>query len=101
MPVRLTFLFSLTGYIYLFKDDGMFGSKSIRKAGAGENLRNSLVFAWAFMETAAWFWVSSTAGLYDDRICFDIRQIFLSLRDERREQARRRIEKLQAEQDRL
>ena len=60
VPVRLTFLFGLTGYVYMFKEDGIFGSKSISKAGAGENLRNSLVFAWAFMETAAWFWVRST-----------------------------------------
>ena len=59
VPARLTFLFGISGYVYLFKDDGIFGSKSmIQKAGAGENLRNSLVFAWAFMETATWFWVS-------------------------------------------
>ena len=31
----------------------------------------------------------------------DTGKVFLSLRDERREQARKRIEKLQAQQDRL
>ena len=58
VPVRLTFLFILSGYIYTFKDDGIFGSKSLlRQASPGDLLRNSLVFTWAFMETAAWFWV--------------------------------------------
>jgi hypothetical protein len=59
VPVRLLFLFGLTGYVYLFKDDGIFGSTSIlRKTGPGDLIRNSLVFTWAFMETATWFWVS-------------------------------------------
>lgn len=59
VPVRLLFLFGLTGYVYLFKDDGIFGSNSIlRKTGPGDLIRNSLVFTWAFMETATWFWVS-------------------------------------------
>lgn len=58
VPVRLTFFSGLSGYIYLFKDDGVFGSKSLlRRASAGDNVRNSLVFAWAFVETATWFWV--------------------------------------------
>jgi len=59
VPVRLVFLFSLTGYIYLFKEDGLLGSSAIRQEGAGDMVRNSMVFAWAFMETAAWFWVST------------------------------------------
>lgn len=59
VPVRLLFLFGLTGYVYLFKDDGIFGSQSmLRKTGPGDMLRTSLVFTWAFMETATWFWVS-------------------------------------------
>lgn len=58
IPVRLTFLFGLTGYIYLFKEDGVFGSKiASSRASVGENLQNSLVFTWCFMETAYWFWV--------------------------------------------
>ena len=56
VPVRLVFLFGLTGYVYLFKDDGLLGSDTFEQ-GAGELLRNSLVFTWAFMETAIWFWV--------------------------------------------
>lgn len=59
VPVRLLFLFGMTGYVYLFKDDGLFGSKSLlRKAGPGDFIRTSLVFTWAFMEMATWFWVS-------------------------------------------
>ncbi|KAK5173583.1 uncharacterized protein LTR77_002264 [Saxophila tyrrhenica] len=83
VPVRLLFLFGLTGYVYLFKEDGLLGSSAIRQEGAGELIRNSMVFTWAFVETAAWFW------------------IFTSLRDERREMVRRRLEKLRAEEDRL
>ena len=45
--------------MYLFKDDGIFGNDSILlKTGPGDMVRNSLVFAWAFMETSLWFWVS-------------------------------------------
>lgn len=59
VPMRLLSLFGVAGYVYLFKDDGMFGNKSMLKAaGPGDNLKNSLVFGWAFMETCAWFWVS-------------------------------------------
>ena len=57
VPVRLIFLFGLTGYVYLFKEDGLFGTRSFGKAGIGGNLQNSLVFAWGFFEIAAWFWV--------------------------------------------
>lgn len=68
VPVRLLFLFGLTGYVYLFKDDGVFGSSWVlRKTGPGDLIRTSLVFTWAFMETATWFWVSSgmtTSYLY-------------------------------------
>ena len=57
VPMRLIFLFGLTGYVYLTKDDGVFGSKLFSQAGAGEPLRNSMVFSWGFVETAVWFWV--------------------------------------------
>ena len=58
VPVRLLFLFGLTSYVYLFKDDGIFGSQSmLRKTGPGDMIRSSLVFTWAFMETTTWFWV--------------------------------------------
>ncbi|KAI9701381.1 MAG: hypothetical protein M1820_006472 [Bogoriella megaspora] len=53
LPVRLFFLFILTGYSYLFKPSGaMFASKA-----PGDTLKNSLVFTWGFMEVAIWFWV--------------------------------------------
>lgn len=59
VPVRLMFLFGLTGYVFLFKEDGIFGSSSssITKASLGEPLQNSLVFTFGFFEIAAWFWV--------------------------------------------
>jgi len=61
VPVRLIFLFGLTAYIYTCKDDGIFGSTSLlQQETPGELLRNSLVFAWAFMETSLWFWVKQT-----------------------------------------
>lgn len=57
VPVRLTFLFGLTGYVYLFKQDGIFGSGSAATIGIGEPLQNSLVFSFGFFEIAMWFWV--------------------------------------------
>ena len=63
VPVRLLFLFAVTGYVYLFKPDGLFGSKSITRASIGEPLQNSLVFAWGFFELAAWFWVCIRAAI--------------------------------------
>lgn len=60
VPVRLTFFFGLSGYVYLFKEGGVFGSAagSWRNASVGEPLQNSLVFAFGFFEIAIWFWVS-------------------------------------------
>lgn len=59
VPVRITFLFILTGYVYLFKEGGVFGPGFGKNAGIGEPLQNSLVFTWGFFELAAWFWVSA------------------------------------------
>ncbi|KAK4615600.1 hypothetical protein CLAFUW4_09771 [Fulvia fulva] len=85
VPVRLVFFFVLTAYTYLFKEGGALGptSTSFGKASLGEPLQNSLVFSFGFVEIATWFW------------------IFTSLREERREMARKRIEDLIAEEDRL
>ncbi|KAF2763894.1 hypothetical protein EJ03DRAFT_356252 [Teratosphaeria nubilosa] len=85
VPVRLTFLFVMTGYAYLFKEDGLFGlgRRVMGKPGIGEPLQNSLVFAFGFVEIATWFW------------------IFNSLRDERNRLAIQRAEKMKAEEDRL
>lgn len=57
-PVRLVFLFALTGYAYTFKEDGMFGRKGAAYVtNVGDDLKNSIVFTWGFLELAAWFWV--------------------------------------------
>ncbi|EMF10048.1 uncharacterized protein SEPMUDRAFT_165746 [Sphaerulina musiva SO2202] len=83
VPVRLTFLFGLTGYVYLFKEDGVFGSGSAAAIGIGEPLQNSLVFSFGFFEIAMWFW------------------IFNSLREEKGAVVRKRLEELKSQDDRL
>ncbi|KAM3414937.1 hypothetical protein BST61_g10077 [Cercospora zeina] len=83
VPVRLTFLFGLTGYVYLFKEDGLFGSGPATKAGIGEPLQNSLTFTFGFFEIAMWFW------------------IFTCLREERVTVARKRAEERKAQEVRL
>ncbi|KAH7072910.1 increased loss of mitochondrial DNA protein 1 [Paraphoma chrysanthemicola] len=83
-PVRLLFLFVLTAYTYTFKKGGMMAPRSAEYTmDAGTTLNNSIVFTWGFLEMAAWFW------------------IFVTLREERREKARKIVEKRQAEADRL
>ncbi|KAF2456617.1 increased loss of mitochondrial DNA protein 1 [Lineolata rhizophorae] len=80
-PIRLLFLFAVTGYTYVFKKGGLFaaaGNTNVA-SGPGENLKNSMVFTWGFLELAAWFWV------------------FLSLRDERRQAAVRILERRKAD----
>jgi len=59
VPVRLTVLFGLTAFSYLFKEGGMLGPAY----GVGAHLCNSWVFTWAFMELMVWYWVSSPKGL--------------------------------------
>ncbi|EME39242.1 hypothetical protein DOTSEDRAFT_75087 [Dothistroma septosporum NZE10] len=85
VPVRLVFLFVLTAYTYLFKEGGAFGpsSPSFGKVRVGEPLQNSMVFSFGFIEIATWFW------------------IFTSLREDRHEMARKRVESLKAQEDRL
>lgn len=57
-PVRLSFLFGITGYTYIFKEGGVWANKgSAYKHNAGDNLKNSLVFTWGFLQMIAWFWV--------------------------------------------
>ncbi|OCK74821.1 hypothetical protein K432DRAFT_409550 [Lepidopterella palustris CBS 459.81] len=83
-PVRLVFLFAITGYTYMFKEGGIFAAKGLGYTpGAGEHLKNSVVFTWGFLELATWFWV------------------FVTLRDERRQKAYRLIEKRKAEMERM
>lgn len=83
-PVRLAFLFGLTGYSYAFKEGGVFASSGKNyTASAGDHLKNSVVFTFGFLELTIWFWV------------------FITLRDERRQRAIRLMEKRQAEQSML
>ena len=83
-PVRLVFLFLLSGYTILFKKGGLLGSQSSAfSTSPGDYLKNSFVFAWGFIEISAWFWV------------------FVTLREERRERARQLIAKRQAEAAKL
>jgi hypothetical protein len=84
-PVRLVFLFLLTGYTVLFKKGGLLSPKGANAfaTGPGDYLKNSFVFAWGFIEISAWFW------------------IFVTLRDERRERAKKILAKRQAEAARL
>ncbi|KAF2744088.1 hypothetical protein M011DRAFT_528627 [Sporormia fimetaria CBS 119925] len=81
-PVRLTFLFGVTGYTYLYKDGGLLAASAksaaksgYRGTGAGVgNIGNSVVFTWAFLELVVWFWV------------------FVTLREERRQRRSRLVE---------
>ena len=86
--VRLAALFSVTGYVYLFKDDGMFGSGSggfgrRNNGGAGDLLKNDLVFTAGFLEVINWFFV------------------FTLLRDERRRLAGKLAEKRHLQEELL
>ena len=54
VPVRLTVLFAVTAYSYLFKEGGYLG----QTLGVGRHLCNSWVFTFAFMELMIWYWVS-------------------------------------------
>ena len=64
--MRLLFFFAVTFYSYVFKPGGVvlagreFG-KGVMKGKAGwDDLKNSLVFTWGFVEMLVWFWVSDT-----------------------------------------
>ncbi|KAF1996037.1 hypothetical protein P154DRAFT_556496, partial [Amniculicola lignicola CBS 123094] len=79
-PVRISFLFGVTGYAYLFREGGMFANSGRHyKPSVGDGLKNSIVFTWGFIELAAWFWV------------------FITIRDERRQRTIRLIQKRQKE----
>ncbi|MCJ1299419.1 hypothetical protein MMC08_002211 [Hypocenomyce scalaris] len=90
-PVRLFFFFVLTGYTYVFKPGGIgsaWGNKGafrrgVQTSGWGEDLKNSIVFTWGFVEVLCWFW------------------IYVTLRDERREAVARMAAKRKVEDDAL
>ena len=69
----------------------------------GRLVCNSVVFTWAFVEMLAWFWVSglSFIGLFCWKARFMVWQIFVKLRDERREMMVKKEERRKAEEDRL
>jgi hypothetical protein len=68
----------------MFKKGGLLASKSTNySTGPGDYLKNSFVFAWGFLEISAWFWV------------------FVTLRDERRDRARKILAKRQEEAAKL
>jgi hypothetical protein len=75
LPVRLLFLFGLTGYTYMFRGDS---NLPLGRGNLGlspeDTLKNGLVFTWAFIETVFSF------------------MVYLSIRDESRKIATRRVE---------
>lgn len=99
VPIRLTVLFAVTAYSYLFKEGGMLGPAG----GAGRYLCNSLVFTWGFMELMIWFWVGvKTIGkeIWIQRAIADVMdQAFVSLKEERRVVAQKIIDARKAEAD--
>ena len=67
VPIRLFFLFGMTGYVYLCKEGGLLGPSALQPAGIGEPLQNSLVFTFGFVEIAMWFWVWPDSVFYRHR----------------------------------
>ncbi len=68
--MRLLFFFIVTAYVYAFKPGGVilmgteFGTKKGQGVKSGwDDLKNSVVFTWGFVEMVLWFWVSFGEGL--------------------------------------
>ena len=95
VPVRLTVLFGVTAYSWLFSEGGYLGPT----LGAGRYLCNSWVFTFAFMELMIWYWVSSIAIIGRTWTSADVIQIFISLREERQIVADKIIASRKAEED--
>lgn len=63
-PMRLLFFFVVTFYSYVFKPGGVvlagreFGKGATKGKAGWDDLKNSLVFTWGFVEMLVWFWVS-------------------------------------------
>lgn len=55
-PLRLVFLFPLTGYIILYQPKYLAGV--VKSKPVGEVLKNGFTFTWCFLETTLWFLVS-------------------------------------------
>lgn len=62
--MRLLFFFAVTFYAYAFKPGGVvlmgreFGAGAAAGRAGWDDLKNSLVFSWGFVEMVIWFWVS-------------------------------------------
>ncbi|KAF1815831.1 hypothetical protein P152DRAFT_197844 [Eremomyces bilateralis CBS 781.70] len=54
VPVRLAFLFGLTALTYMMKPLGDSKTRAF-----GQDLKNSVVFTWAFTELLLWYWIYS------------------------------------------
>lgn len=80
VPVRLTVLFGVTAYSWLFAEGGYLGPT----LGAGRHLCNSWVFTFAFMELMIWYWVSSTVLFGQYWSSADFMDYRSSFRSERR-----------------
>lgn len=102
-----------------------FGKGATKGKAGWDDLKNSLVFTWGFVEMLVWFWVSDACLCFfvysvlerskpsdkrsgimsenekdtSDLICMD--QIYVTLRDERREAAIVAADKKRTEEDRL
>jgi hypothetical protein len=60
-PVRLVLFFALTAYTYAMKSGELSLARFVparARARAGQGVCTDVVFAWAFLEMMAWFWVS-------------------------------------------
>ena len=105
-PIRLMTFFGLTAYAY-FRALGSAGKQSSVK-DVESGLGNNVIFTWAFLETVIWFWVRKSCGLSErqwtlagvlESINRSVRQIYVTLKEERREMARRVVEKRRLEED--
>jgi hypothetical protein len=80
VPVRLTVLFGVTAYSWLFAEGGYLGPT----LGAGRHLCNSWVFTFAFMELMIWYWVSNIRNTEHNWSSADVMDCRSSFRSERR-----------------
>ena len=80
VPVRLTVLFGVTAYSWLFAEGGYLGPT----LSAGRHLCNSWVFTFAFMELMIWYWVSSIVIWGQNWSSADVMGYRSSFRSERR-----------------
>ena len=95
-PIRLLFLFPLTAYVYLYQPSTFETVKSSVYVGkAGFNLKNGVIFSWCFLETVLWFWVGHTGPNYEE-YAHKV-QVYVSMKEQRTQAARRVIEKRKAE----